>query len=87
MDLLPREKDKLLIVEGPVSFDDFNASYRITANAIYDITQARENFSRCLEINIDRKKINGSWSDAGVTTQLTDVLQTYREGQCPVCIQ
>jgi len=22
-----------------------------------------------------------------VTTQLTDVLQTYREGQCPVCIQ
>ena len=81
------QKDKLLIVEGPVSFDDFNSSYRITANAIYDITQARENFSRCLEINIDKTHINGRWSDTGITNQLTDVLQTYREGQCPVCIQ
>ena len=80
-------KDKLLIVEGPVSYDDFNASYRITANTIYDITQAREAFSRCLEINIDKTRANGSWSDAGMTGQLTDVLQTYREGQCPVSIQ
>ena len=80
-------KDKLLIVEGPVSYDDFNASYRITANTIYDITQARETFSRCLEINIDKQRVNGNWSDTGITGQLTDVLQTYREGQCPVSIQ
>ncbi len=80
-------KDKLLIVEGPVSYDDFNGSYRITASAIFDITQARENFSRCVEISLDKTRSNGDWSDSGMTTQLTDVLQTYREGRCPVCIQ
>jgi DNA polymerase-3 subunit alpha len=80
-------KDKLLIVEGPVSYDDFNGSYSIRANTIYDITQARESFSRCLEINIDKTCANNSWSDTNVTGQLTDVLQVYREGQCPVSIQ
>lgn len=81
------QKDKLVIVEGSVSYDDFSAGYRITANAIYDITQAREAFSRCLEINVDKTKANGNWSDERVSTQLNDVLQTFREGQCPVCIQ
>ena len=80
-------KDKLVIVEGAVAYDDFSAGYRITASAIYDITQARENFSRCVEISLDKSKANGDWSDNGVATQLTDVLQTYREGRCPVCIQ
>ena len=81
------QKDKLVIVEGAVSYDDFSAGYRITANALYDITQAREKFSRCLEIKVDKTKANGSWSDDKVTSQLGDVLQTYREGHCPVCIQ
>ena len=81
------QKDKLVIVEGAVSYDDFSAGYRITANTIYDITQARELFSRCIEIKVDKTKANGDWSDAKVTSQLTDVLQTYREGKCPVCIE
>ena len=81
------EKDTLLIVEGPVSYDDFNGSYRITASAIYDMTQAREKFSRCLEINIDKARANCSWSESELTRNLTDVLQAYREGQCPVFIQ
>ena len=49
--------------------------------------QARERFSRCLEINIDKTKANGSRSDGEITKNLTDVLQPYRAGQCPVCIQ
>jgi len=81
------EKDTLLVVEGPVSYDDFNGSYRIVASSIYSMTQAREKFSRCLEINIDKTKANGSWSEVELTRNLTDVLQPYREGQCPVCIQ
>lgn len=81
------QKDKLLIVEGPVSYDDFNGTYQVRANSIYDITQARELFSRCLEINLDKTRANGSWSDTGMSDQLNSVLQTYREGRCPVCIQ
>jgi DNA polymerase-3 subunit alpha len=80
------QKDKLLIVEGTVSWDDFNGSYNIRAKTVYDITQAREHFSRCLEINVDKNRINGGWSGPGMVQELTGVLQTYREGGCPVCV-
>jgi len=80
-------KDKLCVVEGTVSYDDFNASYRITASAIYDMAQAREKFARGLQIKLDRSKANGSWSDSATVKQLTEVLYTYREGHCPVNIE
>ncbi len=80
-------RDKLVIVEGAVSYDDFSAGYRITANAVYDITQAREQFSRCLEIRFDKRRSNGSWSDEAMTARLSEVLQTSREGRCPVCVE
>ena len=81
------DKDKLIVVEGPVSYDDFSGGYRITVKALYDITQARESFSRCLEITLDRSRYNGNWSDESMINRLTDVLQTYREGACPVFVQ
>jgi len=80
-------KDKLVIVEGSVSYDDFNASYRITATAVYDITLARQKFSRGLEIKFDRAGANGSWSDATMSQQLLEVLQPYRDGSCPITIE
>jgi DNA polymerase-3 subunit alpha len=80
------QKDKLLIVEGTVSWDDFNGAWNMRAQKVYDITQAREHFSRCLEINVDKTRINGKWSGATMVKELTNVLQTYREGACPVCV-
>jgi len=80
-------KDKVCVVVGSVSYDDFNAAYSINASKIYTMTQAREKFARGLQIKLDRSKANGSWSDANITKQLTDVLNTYREGHCPVNIE
>ncbi|MBE9560286.1 MAG: DNA polymerase III subunit alpha, partial [Proteobacteria bacterium] len=80
-------KDKVCVVVGSVSYDDFNAAYSINASTIYTMTQARERFARGLQIKFDRSKANGSWSDANITKQLTDVLHTYREGNCPVNIK
>jgi DNA polymerase-3 subunit alpha len=80
-------KDKVCVVVGSVSYDDFNAAYSINASKIYTMTQAREKFARGLQIKFDRSKANGSWSDSNVTKQLTDVLHTYREGNCPVNIE
>ncbi len=80
-------KDKVCVVLGSVSYDDFNAAYSVNANTIYTITQAREKFARGLQIKLDRSKANGSWSDTKVTQQLTEVLHTYREGNCPINIQ
>jgi len=80
-------KDKVCVVVGSVSYDDFNAAYSVNANTIYTMTQAREKFARSLQIKLDRSKANGSWSDANIMQQLTEVLQTYREGHCPVNIE
>ena len=80
-------KDKVCVVVGSVSYDDFNAAYSVNANTIYTITQAREKFARGLQIKFDRSKANGSWSDINVTQQLTEVLHTYREGSCPINIE
>jgi DNA polymerase-3 subunit alpha len=80
-------KDKVCVVVGSVSYDDFNATYSINATTVYTITQAREKFSRGLQIKFDRNQANGSWSDANITQQLTEVLHTYREGSCPINIK
>jgi len=80
-------KDKVCVVVGSVSYDDFNAAYSVNANTIYTMTQAREKFSRGLQIKLDRSKANGSWSDTNINQQLNEVLQAYREGSCPVNIE
>ena len=80
-------KDKVCVVVGSVSYDDFNATYSINASKIYTMTQAREQFARGLQIKLDRSKANGNWSDANIMQQLSEVLQTYREGNCPINIE
>jgi DNA polymerase-3 subunit alpha len=80
-------KDKVCVVVGSVSYDDFNAAYSVNANTIYTMTQAREKFSRGLQIKLDRSKANGSWSDNTISQQLHEVLQAYREGSCPINIE
>ena len=74
-------KDKLIIVEGKVAYDDYFGGYRITADNIYDITEARQKFAQRLEINL--QQVNG---DHGFIQQLNQVLNPFREGVCPVWI-
>ena len=80
-------KDKVCVVIGSVGYDDFNAAYSVNATTILTMTQAREKFSRGLQIKLDRNKVNGNWSDTSITQQLSEVLHTYREGNCPVNIE
>lgn len=81
------EKDKVCVVVGSVSYDDFNATYSVNANTIYTMTQAREKFARGLQIKIDKTKENGSWCDVTINKQLNEVLQAYRDGNCPINIE
>jgi DNA polymerase-3 subunit alpha len=74
-------KDKLLIVEGKVAYDDYYGGYRITADSMYDITQARQRFAQRLEIRIDEKQAAN-----GFVHELACVLKPFREGSCPVWI-
>jgi len=74
-------KDKLIIVEGKVIYDDYFGGYRITADVIYDITEARQKFASRLEINLKDNK-----GDHSIVQQLNQVLNPFREGSCPVWI-
>ena len=75
-------KDKLIIVEGKVAYDDYFGGYRITAETIYDITEARQRFAQRLEIQLDEQQAAN-----GFIGELNQLLNPFREGSCPVWIR
>ena len=73
------EKDKILVISGQVSFDDFSGGLKMSAREVLDISDARERFARGLALNIDKSQI-----DQDFFTQLLDILTPVRAGVCPV---
>jgi DNA polymerase-3 subunit alpha len=74
-------KDKLLVVEGEVSVDDYTGGYRMSARSVYDINQAREHFAKRLLVSVDAQQAGN-----GFVNDLQHTLQPFREGECPVVI-
>ncbi|MBQ4828590.1 DNA polymerase III subunit alpha [Alteromonas sp. MMG017] len=73
------ETDRILLIKGQVSFDDFSGGNTITARDVMDIVQAREKNARALALNVETqllepKKIN----------QMQSILQAFKGGSCPV---
>ncbi|MBT1444780.1 DNA polymerase III subunit alpha [Shewanella sp. JM162201] len=50
------EKDRILICEGEVSFDDFSGGNRMTARNIIDISEARSHFAKALAVDLESSK-------------------------------
>ena len=75
-------KDKLIVIEGEVSVDDYTGSYKMSAREIYDIDKAREVYGRRLVLQIDGKKFSADFAPA-----LAKVLTPFREGPCPIRVQ
>ena len=74
-------KDKVLVIQGMLGVDDYSGGIQVTAQAIYDINQARETFARRLVVSVESGRAGN-----GFARLLADVLQPFREGQCRVCI-
>ena len=74
-------KNKVLVIQGGLGLDDFSGSYQVTAQSIYDIDQARALFARRLVVGVE-----SSQAGNGFVGSLADILQPFREGHCPVCI-
>jgi DNA polymerase-3 subunit alpha len=74
-------KDRLLVVEGNLSQNDFSGGLRVTAECIYDIDQAREVFAKRLVVDIRSEQ-----TDQGFVGTLANVLKPFREGGCPIWI-
>ncbi|NOY62896.1 MAG: DNA polymerase III subunit alpha [Gammaproteobacteria bacterium] len=74
-------KDKLLVVAGSVSVDEYAGGFKMSAERVYDLDQAREAYAKRLEIRVEQQRAGNGFAD-----ELTTLLTPYREGICPVWI-
>lgn len=73
------EKDKILIVSGQVSFDDFNGGLKMSARELLDISDAREKYARGLALSVTEKQANKQFFE-----RFSQILQPHRAGTVPV---
>ena len=71
------KEDRLLVVEGKVSNDQYSGGLRVNAEKLMDIAGARTRFAKAMNISC-----NGQ-ADAG---KLLELLSPYRNGGCPVTV-
>ena len=74
-------KDKLLVVEGSLSPDDYTGGYRVSANRLLDIDQARAIYAKRLLIDLDAQRAGNGFIPA-----LQAALTPFRAGPCPVLL-
>ncbi len=74
-------KDKLIVVEGEVSMDEYSGGYRMSARRLFDLEHAREHFAKRLVIGVAAAQAAN-----GFTNALAQVLRPFREGFCPVVL-
>ncbi|WP_421322838.1 DNA polymerase III subunit alpha [Aeromonas veronii] len=73
------QKDRILVVSGQVSFDDFSGGLKMSARELLDINDARERFARAIRISLDEQRI-----DDRFFPRLCEILEPARAGVCPV---
>lgn len=73
-------KDDLLVVRGSVSVDEYSGGFRMTADEIYSMDEARQRFARKLVIELDEDGVSDT-----LLAQLREAL-TPRPGRCPVVV-
>jgi len=75
-------KDRLLIVEGEVTIDEFTGNYRVLTRRLLDITEARACYGKELVL-----KVSPAISTPTFFEQLQEVLKPYCKGNCPILIE
>ena len=72
-------KDKLLIVEGHVSVDEYTGGFKMSAEKIYNMEQARSVFGTRVVIDVDADLAGNGFLD-----ELKRILKPACQGPCPV---
>ena len=72
-------KDKILIVSGQVSHDDFNGGLKMSVRDIVDLKDARAKYVKGLAITLTEIETNRS-----ILQRLQQVFEPYRHGSVPV---
>ena len=69
------QPDKLVVIQGKIGQDNFTGGLAATAEAVYDITRAREMCGKALLISLDNKA-----ELADVATPIKSVIDSFRDG-------
>ncbi|MGL4735529.1 MAG: DNA polymerase III subunit alpha, partial [Enterovibrio sp.] len=78
------EKDKILIVCGPVSTDDFNGGLKMLAREVFTLPQMRAKHARALAVSISQEIIERHQGCERFFAKLSEILQPHSRGQVPV---
>ncbi len=73
------EKDRILVVSGQVSFDDFSGGLTMTGRDVMDIMTAREKYVTGVNVSIDQSQIDDSFVE-----RFHAILSPYKNGTCPL---
>ncbi|MBC3764878.1 DNA polymerase III subunit alpha [Neptunicella marina] len=73
------QSDKILVISGQVSFDQYSDGNTISAREVMDIVQAREKYASSLSLKLD-----SGWCQEQQIAKLQALLQQFRGGACPV---
>lgn len=73
------EKDKIIVVSGQVSFDDFNGGFKMSAREVMSLTDTREKYAKGISLSLDASQIDNKFFD-----KFGQVVAPYRGGSLPV---
>ena len=75
-------KDRLLIVEGEISIDEFTGNNKVLSKRLFDMASARETFAKHLIIKVDEGAANPI-----LLEQLQQLIKPFCPGRTPVYLQ
>ncbi|HKT31981.1 MAG TPA: DNA polymerase III subunit alpha [Gammaproteobacteria bacterium] len=73
-------KDRVVVVEGRLTFDEFSNAWRLTAKNMYGVDELRERYVRRLDVDWT------SQAGADFPGRLQDALKPYLGGRCAVWV-
>jgi DNA polymerase III subunit alpha len=76
------QKDRILVITGQVSFDDFNGGLTMSGRDVSEITTVREKSLKSLNITVQSPQI-----DHNYLQRLQQVLDEFKAGTVPVTIR
>lgn len=74
-------KRQLVIIDGEVSLDDFTGNYRLQADCILNLEDARKKYVKCILL-----KISNGAEENQFSNNLMPILKKYNGGECPIYI-
>lgn len=74
-------KDSLLVVTGQVSHDDYSGTLKMRADNIQLLADIRQERARELCLSVNASTLPTNFAD-----QLSELLDPYRDGRCPIVI-